>query len=407
MSVLYIDPIGGIAGDMLCAALLDLGLNQQTWQETLSNLPLDNYRMEITKCMRNSFSATHLSITPVHIHHHEHQTSHRTEPWGHHHRGFSDISSMIEGSSLPANVKRDAISVFRALGEAEAQIHGCLLEEIHFHEVGATDSILDIVGFCLGVHMLGITELYSAPPPLSYGQTHGAHGHIPLPAPATLSLLQERSVRTGYPGHEQTTPTGAAILKALCKEGAFPTTRVTSIGYGAGTRDPKDYPNILRVLLCAPQTTKKTSSIVSMQTHVDDMTGEGLPLLIERCLEAGALDVFAQPIIMKKGRMGYLITALAREEKQQHIEEVIFTNTSTFGIRYTTMNRTELERFKEPVETPWGIIHVKVGKKNQESKQASVEYEEAAHVARTQNISLDTVYQTTLALWRKQCSSDS
>ncbi|MAA78666.1 MAG: TIGR00299 family protein [Deltaproteobacteria bacterium] len=407
MIALYIDPIGGIAGDMLCAALIDLGLDQELWQKRLASLPLDNYRMEIKKCMRNSFSATHLTIRPIHVHHHEHHHDHHTEPWGHHHRGFSDISSMIEKSTLPSIVKKNAISVFRALGDAEAKIHGCTIEEIHFHEVGATDSILDIVGFCLGIHMLGISELYAAPPPLSYGHTHGAHGHIPLPAPATLSLLREKNVREGYPNHEQTTPTGAAFLKALCKESAFPTTQIKAIGYGAGTRNPQDYPNVLRVLLCAKQSKEKNSTIVSIQTHVDDMTGEGLPILIERCLDAGALDVFAQPIIMKKGRMGYLITALAREENQQHVEEAIFNNTSTFGVRYTTMHRTELERIKEPVTTPWGIIHVKVGKKNQEYKHASVEYEDAAYIARTQNISLHTVYQTTLALWREQCSSDS
>lgn len=406
MSALYIDPIGGVAGDMLCAALLDLGLNQEEWQQKLSSLPLDNYHIDIKKCTRNCFTATHLRITPVHVHQHEHDHGHHAEPWDHHHRGFSDIASMINKSALPTKVKKDAISVFRVLGEAEATIHGCPLEDVQFHEVGATDSILDIVGFCLGIHMLGITEIYAAPPPLSYGRTCGAHGHIPLPAPATLSLLREKNVRQGFPNHEQTTPTGAACLRALCKESEFPTTKLKSVGYGAGTRDPEEYPNVLRVLLCA-NTKEKIPTVVSMQAHVDDMTGEGLPLLIERCLAAGALDVFAQPVIMKKGRMGYLITALAREEKQHAVEEAIFTNTSTFGIRYTTMRRTELDRIKEPVETPWGVIHVKVGKNDQESKQASVEYEEAARIARTENISLNTVYQTTLALWRKQCLSDS
>ena len=409
MSVLYIDPIGGIAGDMLCAALLDLGLDQKKWRAALSSLPLDNYQLHVTKCMRNAFQATHLNIVPIHVHEHSHQHDHHhhAEPWGHHHRGFTEISAMIAQSTLPKEVQKNAISVFRSLGLAEAEIHGCTLEEIHFHEVGATDSILDIVGFCLGIHMLGITEVYAAPPPLSYGHTHGAHGQIPLPAPATLSLLRSKKVRAGYPNHEQTTPTGAAILNALCKESAFPTTSIQSIGYGEGTRNPKDYSNILRVMLCSPKNKETSFTIVSLQTHVDDMTGEGLPLLIERCLEAGALDVFAQPIIMKKGRMGYLITALTREEKQQAVEEAIFSNTSTFGIRYTTMKRTELERVKEPITTPWGIVHVKVGKKDQEYRQASVEYEEAAHIARTHNIPLDTVYQTTLALWREKCSLDS
>ena len=403
MNTLYIDPIGGIAGDMLCAGLLDLGLPQEAWKAQLETLPLDNYTIEISTCMRNAFSATHLSIKPKQRYEHTHNhTHHHSEPWGHHHRGFSTICTLIKKSTLPPKVQHNAMAVFQALGEAEAKIHGCSLEDIHFHEVGATDSILDIVGFCLGIHMLDITKLYCAPPPLSYGHTHGAHGHIPLPAPATLSLLKGKNVRSGHLNHEQTTPTGAAIIKALCKESTFPNTRIKSVGYGAGTRNPTEYPNILRLLLCEqpPQTTQ----ILSLQTQIDDMTGEGLPLVIERCLEAGALDVFAQPIIMKKGRMGYLITALVRKEKQAPVEEAIFTNTSTFGIRYSTMHRTELERTRKPITTQWGVIHVKVGLHNKENTQVSVEYEEAAQVARTHNIPLAMVYSTTLALWREQCS---
>ena len=409
MKSLYIDPIGGIAGDMLCAALLDLGLPEEEWKQQLSSLSLENYTIEISSCMRNSFSATHLKISPAtepaHNHHHEehHHHAHHAQPWGHHHRGFHEIQQLIRHSSLPQKVQDNAIAVFEALGHAEAKIHGCTIDEIHFHEVGAIDSILDIVGFCLGIHMLNIDKIYCAPPPLSYGHTHGGHGHIPLPAPATLSLLTGHAVREGFPNHEQTTPTGAAIIHALTQEGSFPTATIDAIGYGAGTRNPKEYPNIVRVLL----STEKTSfpEILCLQTQVDDMTGEAIPLLLERCLEAGAVDAFLQSIIMKKGRMGYLLTVLLRTEHKEAVEKAIFANTSTFGIRYTTMKRTELERTSVAVQTPWGEISVKVGSQENTHLQVSVEYEDAAKVARTYNLPLQHVYDTTLRLWREQCHS--
>lgn len=405
MKTLYIDPIGGIAGDMLCAALLDLGLPKEEWKQQLASLALENYTIEISSCMRNAFSATHLKIAPEREtdHHHHLVHHHHAQPWGHHHRGFQEIQHLIRRSSLPQKVQDDSISVFAALGHAEAKIHGCNIEEIHFHEVGAIDSILDIVGFCLGIHMLNIENIYCAPPPLSYGYTHGAHGHIPLPAPATLELLTGHTVREGFPNHEQTTPTGAAIIHALTKESSFPRTKIDAIGYGAGTRNPKEYPNIVRVLLSTEQ--HPAREIVSLQTQVDDMTGEAIPLLLERCLEAGALDAFLQSITMKKGRMGYLLTVLVRAEQKEAVEKVIFSNTSTFGIRYTTMQRTELERYSVSVDTPWGKISVKIGLKENLPIQASVEYEEAAIIARTHNLPLQHIYETTLRLWREQCPS--
>jgi uncharacterized protein (TIGR00299 family) protein len=407
MNTLYIDPIGGIAGDMLCAALLDIGLDAEEWKKELSSLDLHNYEIQVSRCMRTAFSATYLRIVPKKItaktphEHGEHTHHHHSEAWGHHHRGLSDICTLITNSTLPQEVQDNSILVFTALGNAEANIHGCTLDEIHFHEVGAIDSILDIVGFCLGIHMLNITEIRSAPPPLSYGHTHGAHGLIPLPAPATMSLLINRAVREGHPNHEQTTPTGAAILHALSTDASFPTSTITSVGYGAGTRNPSEYPNIVRILLSTQQK-NSPNSLFSLQTQVDDMTGEALPLLIERCLEAGALDAFAQPILMKKGRMGYLFTALVRQEHKEDVEHAIFSNTSTFGIRYSTVARTELDRKRVPIHTPWGCIHVKVGMKDQELMQASVEYEEAAHAARTHNLPLKKIYETTLNLWKEQ-----
>jgi len=401
MKTLYIDPIGGAAGDMLCAALFDLGLDITAWKNTLLSLGLTNYTITVSTCVRNVFSAKHLCIAPIQVIQAENNSDRiPSEPWGHHHRGYSTIVNMIEQSQIPQSAKDNAIAVFRILGEAEAKVHGCALEEVHFHEVGAVDSILDIVGFCLGIEMLGIKNLYSSPPPLSSGQTTGAHGVIPLPAPATLRILQGRKTRQGYPGHEQTTPTGAAILAALTKEAPFPSGTIGAIGYGAGTRNPKAYSNIVRVTCMETESSK--GDIYELRTQVDDMIGEALPLLFERCLEHGAIDIFAQSIVMKKGRMGYLITVLVRNEYREQIEDVIFQNTTTLGIRRSRVDRTELSRRRVPINTPWGIVHMKEGRKQDRLLQASVEYEDAARVARNTDLSLQEIYDHTRKLWRQQ-----
>ena len=337
--ILYIDPIGGIAGDMLCAALLDAGLNEAQWRQHLDLIPW-NEEAQIVRShvIRGVFAATHINITPTtsdesltpsskhehpHTHgHHSHThavhpsnpTMHRKThsgpqptPWSNHHRGFTEISELISNSPLPTRVKEMAIQVFRVLGQAEADIHGTSLEEVHFHEVGAVDSILDIVGFCLGVHLLGVTTITAGAIPLSTGTIHTAHGRTPLPAPATLRILQGWPSTQGYPNHEQVTPTGAAILKALAIHSSFPSMIIESDGYGAGTRNPPAYPNLVRVCIGTQITPVKSvdetpSDIVEIQANIDDMSAELLSPLMDRLMESGALDVTLTPVLMKKGR---------------------------------------------------------------------------------------------------------
>lgn len=396
MKKLFIDPIAGVAGDMLCSALLDLGMDAVVWQQELKKIELSNYNIEIQKCMRGSFSATHLNISPQKVHKSLEGTHTHIQAWDHDHRHYSDIVALIDSSTLSEKTKTRSKAVFEKLARAEGKIHNIALERVHFHEVGAVDSILDIVGFCIGLELLDIDAVYAAPPPLSVGTTKGAHGTIPLPAPATIEVLKGRNVRSGFPGREQSTPTGAAILAALSLESEFPSAKILCVGYGAGTKNPNEYPNLLRAIVFE----KPQGTILQLDTQIDDMTGEELPLLFERCLKEGALDVFAQPILMKKGRSGFLLSVLTRSDRRTKIENIIFENSSTFGIRYHCVSRTELERRRVLVHTKWGKVHIKIGQLGNREMQASVEYEDAASIAKANKLSIRQVMNEALYQWR-------
>ena len=306
--------------------------------------------------------------------------------WSDHHRGFSDISSLIESSPLPDTVKSNAIRVFRILGEAEAAIHGTSLEEVHFHEVGAVDSILDIVGFCLGIHLLGITKVLAGAIPLSNGTIHTAHGKTPLPAPATLRILQGWPSVKGHPNHEQVTPTGAAIIKTLADYSDFPAMTVRCDGYGAGTRNPPAYPNLVRVCIGTRESPSQTadttpSDIIEIQANIDDMSAELLGPMIDRLIESGALDVTLTPILMKKGRAGHLCTILSTREHLDRVITALFTHSSTFGCRFTHKERRILERTWDTVQTVLGEARMKIGHQGNVLRQMSVEFEDAKHLA--------------------------
>ena len=279
-----------------------------------------------------------------------------------------------------------AISVFRVLGEAEAAIHGTTIDEIHFHEVGAVDSILDIVGFCLGVYLLEIDEIYTGAVPLSGGMIHTAHGRTPLPAPATLRILQGWPSVQGHPNHEQVTPTGAAIIKALSTHSDFPSMVIQQDGYGAGTRNPPAYPNLVRVCIGTvghvdAETEETPSDIIEIQANIDDMSAELLSPLLDRLLEAGALDATLTPITMKKGRAGHLCTILTTDGHLDAVVDGLFTHSTTFGCRFVTKERRTLTRSWDVVETPLGSARMKVGHLGNTIKQTSVEFEDARRLA--------------------------
>lgn len=435
--ILYIDPIGGLAGDMLCAALLDAGLNEAQWREGLSKLNWsESVEITVHKTMRGVFSATHINISPAiqkssihpvsephpqhHGHHHgtghNHSHTHPTSahfgpssvPWANHHRGFTEISNLISQSDLPSIVQQNAIQVFRVLGEAEASIHGSTLEDIHFHEVGAVDSILDIVGFCYGLYLMDITSIIAGAVPLSTGEIHTAHGRTPLPAPATARILHGWPSKMGHPNHEQVTPTGAAIIKALGSYGAYPEWTLRSDGYGAGTRNPPAYPNLVRVCIGElkphpnPILTYEQDEIIEIQSNIDDMSAEHLAPLIDHLLSAGAVDAHLQSIIMKKGRPGFLCTILSPHDMLSSVLETLFTHSTTFGCRIQTKQRAMLTREWDKVETPWGLIDVKVGLHGNRLYQSSVEFEQAQQCSLQSGIALQEIYRITLMEHHRQ-----
>lgn len=402
MKTLYLDPIGGAAGDMLCSVLLDLGMPLSQWLEELSKLPINNYNIATKKVMRGAFQATMMQITPQKVHVHQHNHEPHPENWDHHHRTYADIIKIITTSGLKESVQKNALQLFAALAKAEGKIHNQNPEDVHFHEIGAVDSLLDIIGFCIGIDMLQISEIICAPLPISHGEIKTAHGKTPLPAPATVALLIGRQTRTGFLGHEQTTPTGAAIISCLAKEGPIPSGVLQQVGYGAGKRNPKQYPNIVRGIIIETQQDDSVNEIVEMQTHIDDMTGEEVPMLLETLLRNGAIDVFTQPISMKKGRTGNLITVLTTIENQQQVERILFTHSTTFGIRYQIKKRTILQRRHESVLTRWGIVRIKIGAWAGEDIQTSVEYEDAKQIAKQQGIAIREVMEETLHCWRSR-----
>lgn len=456
--ILYIDPIGGVAGDMLCAALLDAGLDEEQWRAGLEALPWDE-EVEILRStvMRGVFSATHIDIkqcsTPsiaaaiapspktsagqhhshthhTHTHHgHSHthapmstgsrqSTSSVVTPkvgpkpisWSQHHRGFSEIQQIINESTLPETVKIMAIKVFEVLGQAEAEIHGSTLEDIHFHEVGSVDSIVDIVGFCLGVHLLDIDSIQAGAVPLSSGQIHTAHGLTPLPAPATLRILRGWPNVKGVPNHEQVTPTGAAILQALASYSTYPSMSTESDGYGAGTRNPPGYPNLVRVAIGRTSPThlnpnvqvstqgiqhdeihSQSDTIIEIQANIDDISAELLSPLIDQLLHAGALDATLTPILMKKGRAGHLCTILTKESNKESVLEALFAHSTTFGCRLLHKERVILKRMWDNVQTPLGEARMKIGLRGNTVYQISVEFEDARALATQHSLSLTDV----------------
>ena len=383
--VLHLEPVGGIAGDMLCAALIDLGAELAPIQKTLASLPVEGLSVSTEAVTRGPFAALQFHVQA---------------PGEHHpHRTWRTIRTMLEEANLPPRARQRSLSVFGALARAEAAIHGTNEDDVHFHEVGAWDSIADIVGACLALDALEIETIISTPPPVSTGQIESAHGTMPLPAPATLKLLEGWPIRTGPAGRECTTPTGAAFLAALATPGALPSMQVAATGIGAGSRNPADLPNVLRATLGDHASTE---NVEILEAQMDDLTGEHLPPLIDALLEAGALDAYATPVLMKKGRSGLLVTALATRETAEPVGHAMLRHGSTFGVRQHTSSRTILDRWHESVETPWGSIRIKVGALHGEVLHAAPEFEDVLQVAQNNAQAVPVVHAAALSAWHTQ-----
>ncbi|HEU4962384.1 MAG TPA: nickel pincer cofactor biosynthesis protein LarC [Bacilli bacterium] len=434
MRTLYLDCVSGISGDMLLAALMDLGADPAYIKEELRKLPIDEFDLWVEAVDKRGIMAKKLHIRLAddggdeqeHSHSHEHQHEHEhthshehrhgqahnhayehqhghehshTHEHGHdhEHRKASTILNMIRDSELPARVKARSLAIFEAIAQAEGKIHGIDPEEVHFHEVGAMDSIIDTIGICLGLEDLGVDEIHSSPVPTGYGKIRIAHGLYPIPAPATAELLKGIPLAKSHVQGELTTPTGAGVLCALAtKFGPLESFTVENIGYGAGTKD-FETPNVIRAMLGTvtgdklPATERETVHVLEAQ--VDDCTAETLGYVMERLLERGALDVYFSAVQMKKCRPGTLITVLCLPEITEELEELLLTETTTFGVRQSVWTRKILQREIRKVETPYGPIRMKIGRLHGRVLQATPEYADVAQLARDKKVPFLEVYR--------------
>ena len=437
MKALYLDVFSGISGDMLVGALLDLGVPLEDLERGLAGLRLDGFHLHATRRQKGSIAGTkfdvHITdVAPVaqshshssafnllqpfghqhgeHSHDHGHEHSHAAGGHSHpalEHRDYASIRSMIEASELSAWVKEKSLAVFHRIAVAEGKVHGMPPERVHFHEVGAVDSIVDIVGACLALESLGKPTVLAGSVIEGTGWVQCAHGKLPLPAPATLEILGARGVKLSQceEPHELVTPTGAGLLAEFA--GSFGPLRdfsVTKVGYGLGTRDNTTRLNVLRILLGELEASVGTNdweadTIAVLETNLDDINPEVLGHFVESALGSGALDVFHTPIQMKKSRPGVLLTVLCASAEADRFSERMLRETSAFGVRRTTADRRKLRRESRVLQTVHGPVSVKFGFLNGKVIQAAPEYESCRQVAATAGVPLKDVYEAAWRAW--------
>jgi uncharacterized protein (TIGR00299 family) protein len=388
MRVAYLDAFSGLSGDMIVGALLDCDLEIGALERELAKLGLTGYRIGRERRSRSGIQATKF-VVDVDAHGHGH---------AHEHRPFRDIRLMIRDSDLGSRVCELALQVFVRLAEAEGKVHGVEPDDVEFHEVGAVDSIVDVVGAAWAIDTLGIGDLVVSPLPLGSGIVQSAHGPLPVPGPAAAELLRGFVVRLGDGQGELVTPTGAAIVSALGRPGAMPARFVVDrVGYGAGDRELADRPNLLRVLLGEQAGAVGVDSLVLIETNLDDLNPELYEHVMERLFSAGARDVFFAPIHMKKNRPAVLLSVLADPERRDALTRVLFDETSTLGVRLVPVERLRVEREVREVETPFGRVRVKIGKDPGGHVNVAPEYEDCKRLAVAAGVALKRVYQEATA----------
>ncbi len=346
MKTAYLDCFSGISGDMFIAALLDAGLPFEELKKTLRTLPLYHYDLEMRRETRKGISGTRFVVKSDD---HEHAA-----------RNLETIQKIIQQGKISGTVKDKCKRVFDDLAHVEGAIHNMPPEKIHFHEVGAVDSIIDIVGTIFGIEYLGIKTISASQLPLGSGFIETAHGRIPIPAPATIALLKGIPVFDSGVNQELITPTGAVLLKNIASSfGPMPPMVIETMGYGAGKRDLADRPNLLRILIGDLQSSENTETVVFLEANLDDANPEWLGYVMETLFDAGALDVVFCPIQMKKNRPGVQIQVMAQPDKRDTLMEILFTESTTLGVRFQFTQRKVLERSSEIIDSPWGKIRVK------------------------------------------------
>ncbi len=390
MTTAYFDCYSGISGDMTLGALVDLGLSIDDLRAALSSLPVSGYTIEAGRVMRCGIGATHIKVVTD-----EH----------HPHRHFSHIRKIIEGSELPARVKERSIEAFHKIAVAEAAIHETTVEKIHFHEVGAVDAIVDIVGAMWGLDELGIDRVECSPVAVGSGTVRCAHGEMPIPAPATARLLEGKPVSSGAVSGELATPTGAAIITTVAERfGPLENFSISKIGYGAGTREYEKHTNYLRILMgesaganvgSALPLEKKELALIT--TEIDDMPAEIFGHVLELLFAAGCLDAHAVPVQMKKNRPGTSLHVLVEPEHVDSTLELLFRETTTFGVKVVRCDRYALPRRIDTVETTLGPVKVKVGLWGDAVLKATPEYEDCRRLAAEKNLPLAQVFAAVIA----------
>ncbi|HLO59503.1 MAG TPA: nickel pincer cofactor biosynthesis protein LarC [Bacteroidales bacterium] len=397
MKILYYDCFAGISGDMNLGALIDLGVDIAWFKSELDKLPVHGYEFIVTRDIRKGISGTRVQVLPDQEHsqmhgHHHHDHGHGEH---HHHHSWKEIREMIERSKLGPEVKELSIRIFSKVAQAEAKIHNKSVEEVQFHEVGAIDSIVDIVGAALCLNFLGPDEIQCSTVELGGGTVNCAHGIYPVPAPATAEILSGIPIRKGTVDYEATTPTGAAILAACVNKFTDKTDfRILKTGYGIGTKD-STIPNVLRTFMCDSSGADETETVPSfiVECNIDDMNPEFYDYIIDSLFSAGAKDVFITPIIMKKSRPAVKLSVLCTPEAENRVNEVLFRETSTIGVRKYTIDKTMLERKTEHVTTRFGEVRVKSAFFQGVCIKSKPEYDDCIKIAREKKIPVSHVYQ--------------
>jgi uncharacterized protein (TIGR00299 family) protein len=388
MKTAYFHCFAGISGDMITGALLDAGADFSHLKSELEKLQITGFEIAAKKVIKNGISGTKFSVNVT-----------GEQPV----RKLPEIENIISTSKLEASIKKRSLEIFWLLAEAESAVHNISLEEVHFHEVGAVDAIVDIVSACITLKDLGVERVFSSPLHLGTGYVDTMHGKLPVPAPATMEILKEKPVYSTGINSELTTPTGAAIISVIAEDFInMPSMNLESTGYGAGTRD-LPVPNLLRILTGELIEERHLEDTIScLETNIDDMNPEFFPYVMDKLMKNGALDVYLQPVIMKKSRPGTLLKVLTQYRNEEKLADIIFRETTTSGIRFSTLRRRKLARETGSVATPFGEVAIKVHYREGEVITLSPEYESCKKIADKAEIPIKEVYTAAQSAAKKK-----
>ncbi len=404
MRIAYFDCPSGAAGDMILGALVDAGVPFDELKDGLAKLHLPGWSLERREVMKGAFRATKVD---VHVHDHDHAVG-ADHAHDHHHghhqhpdRHLHDILALFDASDLPGPVKQNAKRIFTRLGEAEARVHGTSVDHVHFHDVGAVDAIVDVTGACLGVHLLGIEEIHCSALPIGGGFVTGAHGKMPIPGPATVELLRGFPIVDTKVARELVTPTGVAILTTLAAgTGSMPRMTLTATGYGAGTAE-LETPNLIRVFVGESSATGGRETVMQLETTVDDMSPQLWEAVMEQLFTTGALDVYLTSVMMKKGRPGTVLTALCAADRVDALSRVLFEESPTIGVRWTSYQRALLDREAVTLTTVHGAIPFKVSRLAGRVVTVTPEFDEVRRIANAKGLPVREVMDQARADGRK------